>query len=77
MCQCIIDAQKDKEVWGQVSSLLPPGIAAQLSGMSAADCIPIYTKAMAANGGLTVSPSFLFAATAAGLAMFGTCARFA
>jgi hypothetical protein len=68
MCQCIFDAQKGPALWALVSPTLPSGSGAVISGLSQADCV----KAMAASGGLTVLPSFLFtAAAAAGLAVFG------
>ncbi len=66
----MFDAQKDPALWALVSPTLPSGYGALMS--SQADCV----KGMA-SGGLTVLPSFLFTAAAAGLAVFGACARFA
>ena len=69
----MFDAQKDPALWALVSPTLPPGSGAVTSGSTQADCV----KAMAASSGLTVLPSFLFTAAAAGLAVFGARARFA
>jgi hypothetical protein len=71
-CPCVSDAQKDPAVWATLNAADATSTRAEKVNWNqfAADC-------KIANGGLTVSPSFLFAATAAGLAMFGARARFA
>jgi hypothetical protein len=69
--RCTCDAQKDPVIWAAVGKTVLSAPGAPTNSELAAACAKV------ANGGLTVSPSFLFAATAAGLAVFGARARFA
>ncbi len=71
ICGCISDAQKDSKLWAMMNAEAASAPGAVNMNQFVANCAKV------ANGGLTVSPSFLFAAAAAGLALFGARARFA
>jgi hypothetical protein len=69
--RCTCDAQKVPAIWAAVGPKVLSAPGAPTNSELAAICAKV------ANGGLTVSPSVLFAAIAAGLAVFGARARLA